>query len=56
MNNRNISPCVFANPMREPQKALADSRFDVKGANASRFAVTVETVESVEATHGPERR
>ena len=34
----------------------ADSRFHVKGANASRFAVTVETVESVEATHGPERR
>ena len=24
MNNRNISPCVFANPMREPQKALHD--------------------------------
>ena len=31
----------------------AISRFNVKGANASRFAVTVE---SVEATHGPERR
>ena len=27
-----------------------------KGRIASRFAVTVETVESVEATHGPERR